>query len=68
MAGKYETVRTDLQARDYGDVALLAGPFHAKLWPEDGGDFREVIAIASGLLRRKGESWEAVGFQVTKLA
>ncbi len=67
MAGKYETVRSDLQVRDYGHVALVVGPFHAKLWPEDGRDFREVIAIAAGLWRRKGDTWEAVSFQVTKI-
>lgn len=66
--GKYETKRGELVVRDYGDVSIVAGPFHAKLWPEDGGEMREVIAIATGAWRRTDSSWELVFFQVTKQA
>ncbi len=64
--GRYETKRGELVVREYGDVAIVAGPFHAKMWPEDGGEMREVIAIASGLWKRTDKSWELVSFQVTK--
>jgi ketosteroid isomerase-like protein len=64
--GRYETQRGELVVREYGDVAILAGLFHAKLWPEDGGEMREVIANASGVWRRIDEDWKLTAFQVTK--
>jgi ketosteroid isomerase-like protein len=55
-----------LTIHEYGDFAIMAGPFHAKLWPEDGSDMREVLANATGVWRRTEASWEILSFQVTK--
>ena len=64
--GRYQTRRGELVVRDYGDFSIVAGLFHAKLWPEDGGPAREVIANASGVWRRTDQDWKLTAFQVTK--
>src|SRR3954451_6392782 len=52
--GRYETKRSDLVLREHRDIAIMTGPFIARLWPEDGGDMRVVDAIACGVWRRTG--------------
>lgn len=64
--GRYETRRGDLIVQDLGDTAIVTGPWHGKLWP-DNGDPREVEAIATGVWRRTADSWELVHFQMTKV-
>ncbi len=64
--GRYETKRADLLVRDYGDVAIVAGPFNARMWPEDGSEMREVVATATAVWRRSDADWKIVSFQVTK--
>ncbi len=66
--GRYESGRGELIVREYGDAAIMAGPFNAKLWPEDGSEMREVIANAIGVWRRVDGHWRISSFQVTKKA
>jgi hypothetical protein len=51
-----------------GDVAIMAGPFIAKLWPDDGSPMSEVVANAIGMWRCIDEEWRITSFQVTMLA